>query len=84
MKRKSKFVIPAKYLLLILTGICVAAMLISFTLNISGGPLHAAAGYVFIPMQEGINKVGTWLSVGTAIMNSAPLNFPFTCFSKNS
>lgn len=62
MKRKSKFVIPAKYLLLILTGICVAAMLISFTLNISGGPLHAAAGYVFIPMQEGINKVGTWLS----------------------
>lgn len=21
-----------------------------------------AAGYVFVPMQEGINKVGTWIS----------------------
>ena len=37
-------------------------MLLSFTLNISGGPLNAAAGYVFVPMQEGINKVGTWIS----------------------
>ena len=35
-------------------------MLLSFTLNISGGPLNAAAGYVFVPMQEGINKVGSW------------------------
>ena len=24
--------------------------------------LNAAAGYVFVPMQEGINKVGTWIS----------------------
>ena len=22
----------------------------------------SAAGYVFVPMQEGINKVGTWIS----------------------
>ena len=62
MRRRSKVVFPAKYLLLIMSGICVVAMLVSFTLNISGGPLHAAAGYVFIPMQEGINQVGTWFS----------------------
>lgn len=62
MKRKSKFVLPAKYLLLIMSGICIAAMLLSFTLNISGGPLNTAAGYVFVPMQEGINKIGTWFS----------------------
>lgn len=62
MRRRSKAVFPAKYLLLIMSGICVVAMLVSFTLNISGGPLHAAAGYVFIPMQEGINQVGTWFS----------------------
>ncbi len=62
MKRKSKFVLPPKYILMILTGICVAAILISFTFNISGGPLYTAAGYVFIPMQEGINTVGAWIT----------------------
>lgn len=45
-----------------MTGVCIAAMLLSFTLNISGGPLNAVAGYVFIPMQRGINTVGTWIT----------------------
>lgn len=62
MKRKSKFTVPSKYILLILTCVCVIAMLISFTLNISGGPLNTAAGYVFVPMQRGINYVGEWIS----------------------
>ena len=48
--------------ILIMSGVCIIIMLLSFTLNISGGPLNAAAGYVFVPMQEGINKVGTWIS----------------------
>ena len=62
MRRKSKFVLPAKYLLLVLSGVCIVIMLVSFTLNISGGPLNAAAGYVFVPMQEGINKIGIWVT----------------------
>lgn len=62
MKRKSKFVLPTKYVLMIMTGICVVAMLLGFTLNISGGPLNTVAGYVFIPMQEGINTVGLWMA----------------------
>ncbi len=62
MKRKPKHVLPTKYILIFLTGICVVAMLLSFTLNISGGPLNTVAGYVFIPMQKGINTVGTWIS----------------------
>lgn len=61
-KRKTKSAIPSKYLLLIMTGVCIVAMLVGFTLNISGGPLHAVAGYVFIPMQKGINQVGSWIS----------------------
>ena len=61
-KRKTKKSLSSKYLLLILTGICIAVMLLSFTFNISGGPLNAVAGYVFIPMQNGINHVGSWLS----------------------
>ena len=62
MKRKPKIVLPAKYILLILTVVCVAAMITSFTLNISGGPLNAVAGYVFVPMQRGINTVGAWIT----------------------
>ena len=50
MKRKPKFVLPTKYILLILSGVCIVAILLSFTLGISGGPLNTVAGYVFIPM----------------------------------
>ena len=60
--RKTKSAISSKYLLLIMTGVCVVAMLIGFTFNISGGPLHAVAGYVFIPMQKGINQIGGFIS----------------------
>ncbi len=60
MKRKLKHLFPTRYLLLILTGLCVLVMFVSFTLNLSGGPLNTVAGYVFVPMQKGINSVGTW------------------------
>lgn len=65
MKRKPKFVLPPKYILMILTGVCIVAMLLSFTLNISGGPLNTVAGYVFVPMQRGINTVGGWITEKT-------------------
>lgn len=61
-KRKTKRSLSSKYLLLILTGVCISVILLSFTFNISGGPLNAVAGYVFIPMQNGINQVGGWVS----------------------
>lgn len=38
------------------------AIFTSLVLNISGGPLNSIAGYVFVPMQEGINNAGSWLS----------------------
>lgn len=62
MKRKFKHSFPTRYLLLILTGLCVLVMFVSFTLNLSGGPLNTLAGYVFTPMQKGINTVGTWFT----------------------
>lgn len=62
MRRKSKFVLPPKYILMIMTGLCIVIMLLSFTLNISGGPLHTVAGYVFVPMQRGINAVGSFIT----------------------
>lgn len=62
MKRKPKFKIPSKYILIVLTLICAVFVYASFTMNLSGGPFNTAAGYVFIPMQRGINYVGRWIS----------------------
>jgi len=62
MKRKPRFKIPSKYVLMGLTLLCAILVYASFTMNLSGGPLNTAAGYVFIPMQRGINHVGLWIS----------------------
>ena len=62
MKRKSKFKLPSKYILMGLTAVCLVLIYVTFTMNLSGGPLSAAAGYVFVPMQRGINYVGLWIS----------------------
>lgn len=61
MKRRTKRSIPTKYTLLAVTVLCVLLMFVSFTLNLSGGPLNTVAGYVFVPMQNGINQVGSWV-----------------------
>ena len=60
--RNKKKRIPSKYLLAILSTVCVLALFISLVFNINGGPLNMVAGYVFVPMQKGINGAGSWLS----------------------
>jgi len=62
MRRKPKFKIPSKYMLISLTLLCAVFVYASFTMNLSGNPLNTAAGYIFIPMQMGINYVGRWIS----------------------
>lgn len=61
-RRKSRFHIPVKYVLLSLSILCIMAMFASFLLDVSFTPLNTAAGYAFIPMQKGINQVGSWVS----------------------
>lgn len=61
MKRRNKRSVPTKYTLLAVTALCVLLMFVCFTLNLSGGPLNTVAGYVFVPMQNGINHVGSWV-----------------------
>ena len=61
-KRKPKITLPTKYIRLGMTVLCVTVMFLSLTFNLSGGPLSTLAGYVFVPMQKGINSVGGWIS----------------------
>lgn len=53
---------PSKYLLLILTILCTLLMLITFGTDVFNRPLNAAVGYIVVPFQQGIGKVGEWLS----------------------
>ena len=60
-KKKNKFTLPGKYVLLILSGLCVLLMIITFRTNLFEGPLRTAAGYIVVPFQEGIASIGGYL-----------------------
>ncbi|WP_099468142.1 rod shape-determining protein MreC [Konateibacter massiliensis] len=62
MKRRTKFSLPSKYLLLLVTLFCVAMIFVTFTTDLAAGPLKAVSGYVFVPIQNGINYVGRSIS----------------------
>ena len=53
--------IETKHMLLILSITCVVAIFAGLIFNIKGGPLNTLAGYVFVPMQQGINNTGAWI-----------------------
>ena len=53
---------PSKYLLFILTILCTVMMLVTFGTDVFNRPLNVVVGYVIVPFQQGIEKVGGWLS----------------------
>ncbi len=53
---------PSKYLLFILTVICVVLILITFNTNFLKGSSGTILGYVFVPFQKGITTVSTYLN----------------------
>ncbi len=62
-KRKGeRFTLPSKYLLLILTILCTLMMLITFGTDVFNRPLNTVVGYVVVPFQQGIGRLGGWLS----------------------
>lgn len=62
-KRKGeRFTLPSKYLLLILTILCTLMMLVTFGTDVFNRPLNTVVGYVVVPFQQGIGKLGGWLS----------------------
>ena len=61
-RKGEKFTLPSKYLLLIITILCICLMVVTFTTDLFEGPVSAVAGYVTVPFQNGITEVGSWLS----------------------
>ena len=58
MRRRKRDSIPSKYILTGIGVICVVFMLLSYTLGFQGGPLGTVSGYLFVPIQKGINYGG--------------------------
>ena len=65
MKRKRNAGIPSKYLLLMLTIVCVLMLFISYLNNFSGGPLQMFSNYIFVPMQKGLDYLGSTISISS-------------------
>lgn len=63
MKKKSGFSLPSKYIFLFLAIICIGAIFVTFTTKITTGPVKVAVGYTIVPLQNGINKVGSWFQI---------------------
>ena len=60
-RNSKKKQIQTKYMLIILTVLCLLGIFSGLVFNINGGPLKMIAGYIFVPMQQGINHTGSWI-----------------------
>lgn len=65
-QRKANGGIPSKYLLMILSIICIMLLFFSYSTGFSGGPLETIANHIFIPMQKGIDYVGSSIAISSA------------------
>ena len=56
-----RFTIPGKYLLLILTCICILLMILTYGTSVFDAPVNSAVGTVIVPFERGISRAGEWL-----------------------
>ena len=59
---KEKFTLPSKYLLFLLTLVCIGIMFLSFKTSNFNTPLNSIAGTILIPFQNGIAQIGSWIT----------------------
>jgi len=65
-KRKGeKFTLPGKYLLFILTILCIGLIVLTFNTNLLSAPVSAVGGFLITPLQNGISKAGSLISSRT-------------------
>lgn len=62
MNDRSKFTIQPKYILFILCIVCALLITVSLVLPSLGTKIKSAAAFVIVPLQEGINTAGMWIS----------------------
>jgi len=65
-QRKAGGGIPSKYLLTILSIFCIMLLFFSYSTGFTGGPLETVANHLFIPMQKGIDFIGSSIAFSSA------------------
>lgn len=60
-KKRFKFNVKSKYLIVIMTIVAVSLMAATFSSKTFSGSIRNTVGIVVIPFQNGINKIGNWL-----------------------
>lgn len=59
---RNKVSIPSKYILLVLSILCICLIVLSYATEWLVGPLETVAGYTIIPFQRGISYAGSYLT----------------------
>lgn len=65
-QRKASGGIPSKYLLMILSIVCIMLLFFSYSTGFTGGPIESLANHIFIPMQKGIDYIGSSIAISSA------------------
>lgn len=65
MKRRGKSSFPSKYILLLLTVICIMLLFAGYATGYAGEPIRTICNYVFVPMQKGLDYVGESVSINS-------------------
>lgn len=65
MKRRGKSSFPSKYVLLLLTVICIMLLFAGYVTGYAGEPIRTICNYVFVPMQKGLDYVGESISINS-------------------
>ncbi len=60
MKKNKKFGIKPKVLIFILTLLCIVNLILSVTVKNYAKPFKAALSVIVVPLQDGVNHVGSW------------------------
>lgn len=61
-KKKFHFNLKSKYLIIIMTIVSVSLMAATFSTDVFSGPIRNTVSFFIVPFQNGINKIGTWMS----------------------
>lgn len=74
MKKKFNDSLKSKYILSVITVLCLILIVLTFVTDMASGPVGYVAGYVITPVQNGLNQVGDWITErGAYLQNSTDL-----------
>jgi rod shape-determining protein MreC len=70
-KKKFNDSMKSKYLLVVITVLCLILIALSFVTDTTTGPFRYVASYVITPVQKGLNEVGNWITDKGAYLQSS-------------